>query len=273
LVLIVGLAGLVFGEDTVRKEVVRQAQSFIGPKSANMINSLMSTQKSGDSLLATIVGGGALLMGAAGVFGQLQDSLNTIWGVTAKPGKSIGACIRDRFFSMAMVLGIGFLLLVSMALTAFVNAFAKYMGNMVSIPACLAPAFNDLLSFFVISLLFALIFKILPDVKIRWRDVWVGAVGTAFLFTLGKFLLGWYLAHQTSASAYGAGSAVVVILLYVYYASLILYVGAEFTLAYARHHGAEFQPSKYAVQVTEFQRAEQGMPSQSQIEEAARKAG
>src|SRR5436190_11960504 len=120
LVLIVGLAGLVFGEETVRKEVVRQAQSYVGPKSADVINSLMSTQKSGDSLVATIVGGAALLMGAAGVFGQLQDSLNTIWGVTTKPGKSIGAFIRDRFFSMAMVLGIGFLLLVSMALTTFV---------------------------------------------------------------------------------------------------------------------------------------------------------
>src|SRR3569832_427930 len=199
--------------------------------------------------MATIVGALALVVGATGAFAQLQDSLNTIWGVTVKPGKSIGAFLRDRFFSMAMVLAGGFLLLVSMALSAFVVAFAKYIGAKVDLPAWLVPLFNDGLNFVVISFLFCLIFKVLLYVKIRWRNVWVGAMGTAMLFTAGKFLLGLYLARFVGASAYGAGSAVVVILLYVYYASVILYFGAEFTHVYAKYRGSRFEPSKYAVRI------------------------
>ncbi|HWI56139.1 MAG TPA: YihY/virulence factor BrkB family protein, partial [Bacillota bacterium] len=222
-------------------------------------------------LMATIVGAVGLVLGATGVFGQLQDSLNTIWGVTTKPGQGIWAFIRDRFFSMAMVLGVGFLLLISMALTAFVTAFTHYISSLVSLPEWVAPVFENLLSFIVISILFALIFKVLPDVKIRWRDVWVGALGTALLFTAGKYLLGLYLGHAAGASAYGAGSAFVVILLYVYYSSLILYFGAEFTQVFAKHQGAHIEPSKYAVQVTDQQRAEQGMPRNRQVEDAARR--
>jgi membrane protein len=272
LVLVVGLAGLVFGEERVRQEVGRQLQSFVGPQSTHMIQSMMSAQQKGGSLLATIIGGVALVLGATGVFGQLQDSLNTIWGVTTKPGKSFVAFIRDRFFSMAMVLGVGFLLLVSMVLSAFVNAFAGYLGQLFSLPAWLLPVFNGVVSFLVISLLFALIFKVLPDVRIRWRDVWVGAFGTSLLFTAGKFLLGFYLSRETSASAYGAGSAFVVVLLYVYYSSLILYFGAEFTKVYAQRHGAHIQASTYAVKMTDQERADQGMPRQEHVEEVARRA-
>jgi membrane protein len=169
---------------------------------------------------------------------------------------------------MAMVLAVGFVLLVSMALSTFVVSFAQYIGDLVAIPAWLVPLFNDGLNFLVISLLFALIFKVLPDVKIRWRDVWVGAVGTALLFTIGKFLLGVYLAREISASAYGAGSAFVMILLYIYYASTILYFGAEFTQVYAKYRGLSFEPSKYAVRITDFERAEQGMARQARIEAA-----
>lgn len=273
LVLSVGLAGLAFGEEAVRKEVVSQMRSFVGEKSASLINSMMSVERQGGSLMATLIGAAALVIGATGAFGQLQDSLNTIWGVTVKPGKSIGAFVRDRFFSMAMVLAVGFVLLVSMALSAVVVALANYIGAMVSIPVWLVPLFNDGLNFVVISLLFALIFKVLPDVRIRWRDVWIGAVGTALLFTIGKFGLGVYLARATSASAYGAGSALVVILLYIYYASVILYFGAEFTQVYAKYRGSRFEPSKYAVRMTDFERAEQGMPRQARIEEADRRHG
>ncbi len=271
LVLIVGAAGLVFGEATVQREVSRQVQSFVGEKSASIINSMMSAQHRGKTLTATIIGGVGLLLGATGIFGQLQDSLNTIWGVTTKPGQSIGAYIRDRFFSMAIVTGIGFLLLVSMALTAFVNAFADYVSNVVALPPWVAVVLNGVISFVVVSLLFALIFKLLPDVKVRWRDVWVGAVGTALLFTAGKYLLGLYLGRATSTSAYGAGSAFIVILLYVYYSSLILYLGAEFTKVFAQHRGARTEPSKYAVLMTDDQRAQQGMPRAQQVEDATRK--
>ncbi|HLH55870.1 MAG TPA: YihY/virulence factor BrkB family protein [Verrucomicrobiae bacterium] len=271
LVLSVGLAGLVCGEEAVRKEVVTQARSFVGEKSATLINTMMSVDRKGTSAMATLIGAAALVIGATGAFGQLQDSLNTIWGVTVKPGKSVGAFLRDRFLSMAMVLAVGFVLLVSMALSTIVVAFSGYIGHRVAIPAWLVPLFNDVLNFIVISLLFALIFKVLPDVKIRWRDVWVGAIGTALLFTAGKFALGVYLARATSATAYGAGSAFVVILLYIYYASVILYFGAEFTQVSAKYRGAVFEPSKYAVRITDFERAEQGMPRQERIEEADRR--
>jgi membrane protein len=272
LVLVVGLAGLAFGEETVRREMTAQVQAFVGPKSARLIDSMMTVQHQGGSLLATIVGGTALVIGAAGAFSQLQDSLNTIWGVTTKPGQGLGAFIRDRVFSMAMVLAIGFLLLVSMALTAFVNAFSQHIERLIALPAWIALVFDALVSFGVTTLLFTLIFKVLPDVKIRWRDVWAEAVGTSLLFTVGKHLLGFYLGYETESSAYGIGSAFVVILLYVYYSSLILYLGAEFTEVYAKHHGAKFLPSKYAVAITNHDRARQGMPRSYQVEEAARRA-
>jgi membrane protein len=271
LVLTVGLAGVVFGEDTVRREVVEQMRSYVGEKSASLISSMMSAQHTGGSVWATVLGAAALVIGATGAFGQLQDSLNTIWGVTPKPGKSLGAFLRDRIFSMAMVLAVGFVLLVSMALSAFVIAFSEYIGARIALPAWLVPLLNDAMSFAVISILFALIFKVLPDVKIRWRDVGIGAAGTALLFTIGKFLLGVYLAREATSSAYGAGSAFVVILLYIYYASVILYLGAEFTQVYARYRGARFEPSKYAVRITDFERAEQGMPRQHQIAAAAQR--
>lgn len=272
LVLIVGVAGLAFGEENVRNEVNRQVQSLVGGKSATIIGSMMSAQTKGGSLMATIIGGVALVMGASGVFGQLQDSLNTIWGVTAKPGQSLWVLIRSRFFSLATVLGIGFLLVVSMALSAFVNAFAHYIGAMISVPAWVVPVINGVASFALISLLFALLFKVLPDVKLSWRYVWIGAIGTSLLFTVGKFLLGFYLSREASASAYGAGSAFIVILLYIYYSSVIVYFGAEFTRAYARHFGSGIEPSRYAIQITDKERAEQGMPRQKQVEQLARGA-
>ena len=265
LVLLVGVAGLVFGQEHVRREVHDQMKQFVGAKSADVVGSMMSAQKQGETLLATIIGGVALVLGASGVFGQLQDSLNTIWGVATKPGAGMGALIRDRVFSMATVLGIGFLLLLSMALSIVVNAFSGYIGHQLGMPAWIGKALNEVVSLIVISVLFALIFKILPDVKIRWRHVWIGAVGTAVLFTLGKYLLGIYLSRQEGSSAYGAGSAFVVILLYIYYSSVILYYGAEFTQLYARRAGSGIEPSKYAVKMTDAQRAVQGIPREEQL--------
>jgi membrane protein len=249
LVLAAGLGGMVFGEQRMHAEVERQLLAFLGPKSTRLVESMMSAQFKGGSLTTAAIGAIALVIGATGVFTQLQVSLNIIWGVTAKPGHSMWRFIRDRLLSLAMVLAIGFLLLVSMLLTAFVNAFTHVAGQMVSVPDWVAPAFDGLVSFLVTASLFALIFKVLPDVKIRWRDVAIGAAGTAVLFTAGQFLLGQYLRHEISSSAYGAGSAFMVILLYVYYASVVLYLGAEFTRVYAKHAGAPFELSEYAIPV------------------------
>jgi membrane protein len=259
LVLIVGLAGLVFGGDSVRHEVHQQLQGMLGEKSTQVIESMMTARRSGDSLMAVVLGAIGLVFGAAGVFGQLQDALNTIWGVTPKPGHSVWLFIRDRFLSMAMVLGIGFLLLISMVLSTVVNAFAHQIGRAISLPPWILPVFNDLVSFIVITLLFAAIYKVLPDVKLAWRDVWTGALLSAFLFTVGKYLLGLYLGRAVSASAYGAGSAFIVILMYIYYSSLILFLGAEFTKALVRQRCVKVELSKYAASVTRDQRAEQGL--------------
>jgi membrane protein len=261
LVLAVWLAGLAFGQERMHHELERQLLAFVGPKAAQLVESMMSAQFKGGSVTGAIIGGAALVFGATGVFAQLQASLNIIWCVSAKADHGIWALVRDRLLSMAMVLAIGFLLLVSMALSAFVNAFTHFIGQMIAVPDWVGPAFDAFISFLVTTGLFALIFKVLPDMKIRWRDVGIGAVGTALLFTMGKFLLSLYLSHEISASAYGAGSAFIVILLYVYYASVILYLGAEFTMVYARHVGARLQPSEYAVKVPGKARVEPGVDS------------
>jgi membrane protein len=266
LVVVAALAGLVFGEQQVRQEVGRQLQILMGPSSAHLVESMMSAQFKGGGLVATIMGIGALIFGATGVFGQLQSSLNTIWGVTTKPGHGLWLLIRNRLLSIGLVLGIGFLLLVSMALSAFVSSFTNYLSHAVSLSKWIAPVFDNVISFVVTSGLFALIFKYLPDVKVRWPDVGIGAIGTALLFTLGKFLLSLYLSHEIRASAYGAGSAFVVILLYIYYASTIVYLGAEFTKVYAKHHGSQVEVSPYAVPVSEQASVEHGLRNPKKAE-------
>jgi len=258
LVIVVGLAGLIFGEEGVRRQVTEALQGVLGEKATGAVQSMMSMPKQG-SLITTILGIVGLLLGASGVFGELQEALNTIWKVKAKPGGGIWKLLRDRFLSLTMVLGIGFLLLISMVLTTALTALTGAMGNRLPISEGLMHVLNFVVSFGVITLLFAMIFKVLPDVKVKWGDVWTGALGTAFLFTIGKYLLSWYLGRASTTSSYGAAGSIVLILLWVYYASLILFFGAEFTRAYAIETGSQIVPSDYAVPVTEQERAEEGM--------------
>lgn len=260
LVLVVGIAGLVLGDESVRREVDSQLKSLFGSQSAGLLKSMMAARSQEGSLMATIIGGTALLFGASGVFGQLQEALNTIWEVQTKAGQGVLGFVRQRFLSLTMVLGTGFLLLVSMVLSALVSAFAGYVGNLISTPEWLIRGINLTVSFGLISLLFAAIFKVLPDVKIQWRDVWVGGVVTAALFTTGKFFLGLYLGRDGTTSVYGAGAAFVVVLLYVYYSAVILFFGAEFTQVYAKTHGSIIKPSDHAEPITEEARAHQGIP-------------
>jgi membrane protein len=260
LAIVVGLAGLAFGNEHVRHQIHQSLQGMLGENSAKTIDSMMAARSHSKSLLTTILGIIALLFGAAGVFGQLQDSLNTIWEVKAKPGGGIWGLARQRFLSFSMVLGVGFLLLVSLALSTALSAFAGMLNNAIPMGEFVAHAVNFIVSFGVITVLFAMIFKYLPDVKIPWSKVWIGAIATALLFTIGKYLLGLYLGRQSTSSAYGAAGSVIVILMWVYYASVILFFGAEFTQVYARRTGAKIVQSKYAVPVTEDERAEQGIP-------------
>ena len=270
LVITVGVAGLVFGESSVRHQIQEQLRSMLGPNAEKTVTSMMTAQKHGTSLITTILGVVALLFGAGGVFGQLQDALNTIWEVKPKRGTGIWGFIRTRFISFSMVLGVGFLLLVSMVISTFLSAATGALGNYLPIPISLAHILNALISLAVISLLFAMMFKYLPDVKVPLSKVWVGAIVTAALFTAGKYLLALYLGRASTTSAYGAAGSVIVILMWVYYASLILFVGAEFTQVYAKHTGARVVPTKYAEPITEEARSEEGIPHQQPSERPSR---
>jgi membrane protein len=187
------------------------------------------------------------LFGASGVFGQLQDALNTIWGVKAKPGAGIWSFIRARFLSFAMVAGVCFMLLVSLVIEAMLKSFSHYVQAKLPAGFAIAMLAYLIFDFIVVVTVFALIFKVLPDVKTRWRDVWPGATMTAVLFLVGKWALGLYLASGTAASAYGAASSLITLLLWIYYSSQILLFGAEFTQVYANRFGSRPEPDHYAV--------------------------
>ena len=200
-------------------------------------------------MLATIIGVLLALFGASGVFGQLQDALNTIWGVKVKPGVGVGAFIRARFLSFAMVAGVCFLLLVSLVLESVLKSFSQYVQAMFPGGIVIALVVYSSFDLAVVVLLFASIFKFLPDVRIQWRDVWIGALMTAIFFAIGKWALGLYLGSGAAASAYGAASSLITLLLWIYYSSQILLFGAEFTQVYAARAGRAFVPDKYAVRV------------------------
>jgi len=200
-------------------------------------------------MLATIIGILLALFGASGVFGQLQNALNIIWGVKAKPGAGLAGFIRSRFLSFAMVAGVCFLLLVSLVFESLLKSFSHYIQTIFPGGIVIALGVYSIFDLAVVVLLFALIFKYLPDVKIQWRDVWIGAVMTAIFFAIGKWALGLYLGSGTAASAYGAASSLITLLLWIYYSSQILLFGAEFTQVYAARAGRAFVPDKYAVRV------------------------
>jgi membrane protein len=212
-------------------------------------NIAQQASQPGKGLIATIIGIALALFGATGVFGELQDALNTVWGVKAKPTLGVWGFLRSRFLSFAMVAGVCFLLLVSLAIEALLKSFSHYVQSALPGGLVVALAVYLVFDFAVVVLLFAMIFKFLPDITIQWRDVWIGAVITAVLFDLGKWLLGFYLGSGAAASAYGAASSLITLLLWVYYSSQILIFGAEFTQVYAGQAGREFKPSEYAVRV------------------------
>jgi membrane protein len=267
LVLSVGLAGWFFGADAVRGHLDDQLQSLLGPGPAKAVQSMVqSTSEPAKSLIATIVGLVTLLIGASGVFGQLKDALNTIWGVTAKPGPGWRLFLRERLLSFGMVLVIGFLLLTSFLLTTLLSAFNHWIEAILRLPEWIWGGAALLVSLAVITVLFALIFKVLPDVQIDWRHVWIGALVTAVLFEIGKFGLAYYLGRESTASSFGAAGSVVLLLLWVYYASCILLFGAEFTKVYAIADGASLQPSPLAEPITSEERASQGMAPHPAIE-------
>jgi membrane protein len=261
LLIAIAVAAMVFGREAASGQLVTQMRGMVGPEGAKAIQEMLANnQKPGVGSIAAIIGFATLLFAASGVFGQLQDAMNTIWEVQPKPGRGILGTIRDRFLSFAMVLGSGFLLLVSLLLSTAVAATFQFAVGLAPGLKPLLQVGDTVVSAVVVTLLFALIFKLLPDAKIAWRDVWVGAILTTILFIAGKALIGLYLGQSSYASAYGAAGSLVVLLVWIYYSSQILFFGAEFTQVYANRYGSRIEPAADAEPVTAEARAEQGIP-------------
>jgi membrane protein len=252
ILVLLAIVGVIFRDDPAGAwdKITQQMSYFLDPSALQVVQNIaQKASQPGKSTIAAIIGVALALFGASGVFGQLQDALNTIWGVKAKPARGIWGFLRSRFLSFAMVAGICFLLLVSLAIEALLKGFSHYVQSVLPGGLVVAFAVYLIFDFVVVVLLFAMIFKFLPDVKIQWRDVWIGAVMTAILFGIGKWLLGSYLGSGAAGSAYGAASSLITLLLWVYYSSQILLFGAEFTQVYAARAGRELKPSEYAVRV------------------------
>jgi len=247
LIIAIAVAGLVFGREAASQQMAEEIHGLVGAEAAKAILTVLeNASKPASGIVAMILGFATLLLGASGAFAQLQDSLNTIWEVKPKEGRGIKGMLRDRFLSFSMVLVIGFLLLVSLAISAVLSGIGKFLADLLPMPGAVMQALNFGISFAVTSLLFALIFKVLPDAEIRWRDVWVGAAVTALLFSVGRFLIGLYLGRSSVGSPYGAAGSLVVLLLWVYYSSQILFLGAEFTQVYTNRFGRKIRPKPNA---------------------------
>ena len=252
ILLLLAIVGFLFRNDPAGawQKVTEQMSYFLDKSAIDVVQGIaQKASQPNKGVLATSIGILLALFGASGVFGQLQDALNTIWGVKTKPGVGIMGFIRSRFLSFAMVAGVCFLLLVSLVLESLLKSISHYLQAMLPGGIVIALVVYSIFDLAVVVLLFAAIFKFLPDVKIQWRDVWIGALMTAIFFAVGKWALGLYLGSGAAASAYGAASSLITLLLWIYYSSQILLFGAEFTQVYAARAGRAFVPDKYAVRV------------------------
>jgi membrane protein len=248
LLIIIGLGGVFFGRDAVQGQVYSQINGLIGSDAAKQIQEILkNAQRSGQSSWAAIVGIITLVIGATGTFAEMQDAINTIWGLKPKPRNGIVKYLITRFVSFSLVVSLGFLLLVSLVVNALLNAFSQKAELLFSDATLYIFWFLNLIVVWsVISILFTVIFKVLPDGKINWKDAFVGAGFTSLLFMIGKSGIGFYLGQSSVGSTYGAAGSVVIILLWVYYSSIILFFGAEFTKSYTNFFGRSIQPNKFA---------------------------
>jgi membrane protein len=262
LVIIINIAGAIFGDEAVQGIISAEIGKAMGPDTANTIETMIANA-SGDenTTISTIIGIGVLLFAATGVFFYLQKSLNEIWGVKTDPKAGIKKYAIDRATGLGLVIVIGFLLLISLVITSVLSALGDWIKSV--LPDFLHFIFmvvNLIFSLAVITVLFALIFKYLPDVKIKWRSVWIGAGVTSLLFVIGKYLLGLYFGEADPGSAYGATGSIILILLWVSYSCLILFFGAEFTQVFARRYGHPIEPDKYAVKIPTIQENKKKKP-------------
>lgn len=251
LLLIISLAGAFFGKDAIEGSIFSELNGLIGADAAAQIQQVIRNMElSGDTRLSLIIGGISLILGATSVFGEIQDSVNIIWNVKAKPEKGWLKLIKNRLLSGSIIIGLGFLLIVSLIVNGALSVFDSIIrGWIPEFSVVLLTILTAVINFIVLSLLFGTIYKVLPDAKIRWRDVRAGAFFTAALFLLGRYGIGLYVAKSQVASAYGAAGSIIVILIWVYYSAAILYFSAEFTKAYAVFKGEKIKPADHAVYV------------------------
>ncbi|MDP9079864.1 MAG: YihY/virulence factor BrkB family protein [Bacteroidota bacterium] len=267
LILIISLAGLFLGPDAAAHRLYPQIAGYVGTKAALQIEEILKNlQLSGKSGTAVVVGVIILLLGASGIFLEIQDSLNIIWRVKAKPKRGWIKLIQNRFLSFSLIISLGFLLLASLIINLVMKALSTWIEHFLpALTRLLLNGINLGITLIVITVLFAIIFKFLPDVKIRWKDVRTGALFTAILFMAGQYLISLYIQYTAQNSAYGAAGSILVILVWIYYTSAILYIGAEFTQVYAEAIGCKIEPADYAVSVkqTEIERIVETLPAQN----------
>ena len=237
LFIVVAIAGLAFGEDAARGAIASQLSELMGRASADLVQTaVQSASGKSSGILASVLGATTLLITASGVFGEMQSALNAIWK-TQRRGTTVTRLVRARAASLGLVAALGFLLLVSLVISAILSGLSRYINAVLPFGALILQILNFAISFAMISVLFAAIYKVLPDAKLSWADVLVGALVTALLFNVGKFLIGFYLGHSALASSYGAAGALIIVLLWIYYSAQIFLLGAEFTKVYASRRG------------------------------------
>jgi membrane protein len=257
IVIALAIAGTLYGEQAAQGLLLTQIRTVVGPEGGRAIQAIVANAQSSESgWLSFLLSSAVLVVSASGVFAELQGSLNTIWGVAPKPGLGLLKTITDRFLSFAMVLGTGFLLLVSLIVSTVLSAMAQFVGLE---QVLLGQTLSMVLSFALIAVLFAAILKVLPDVELSWRDVWLGALVTTVLFLIGKFLIGIYLGQVSLGSTYGAAGSLIVFLVWVFYSAQIVLIGAELTRALVDREGSPVQPTANAEPLTDERRAQQGL--------------
>jgi membrane protein len=245
LVIVIAVAGFFFGPQAAEGRIVGQIETLVGTRGAEAIQVLLAgANHRSQGLIATLVGIVTLFFGATGFFSELQETLNRIWNVEKKRGGGIWSTVRRRFASFALVLATAALLLVSLLAEAILGAFTGYLETRVALLGLLSGPITTVFGFVLTTLVFALLFKVIPEVDITWRDVWVGAIATAALFTLGRLGLGLYFGRSTFASTYGAFGSLIVVLFWIYYSAQIVFLGAEFTQVYSRRHGSKGKPAQ-----------------------------
>lgn len=269
LVVIISLCGIFLGRDAVEGKIFTQLDGFVGHDTALQLQQIIKNASiSGKGHIAAVIGIITLLIGATTVFGDIQDSINKIWGLKPKPKKGLLKMLQTRFLSFSVIISLGFLLLVSLGISALIEALSNRLKA--AYPDVTVVVFyivNLLLTLIITTLIFGVVFKVLPDARIKWKDVLAGAIATAILFMLGKFGISFYISKSNVGSTYGAAGSLVILLVWVYYSAIILYFGAEFTKAYAIKYGSEIHPNSYAVTMKQVE-VETGKQTVQKKEEA-----